>query len=379
MRLVLMLNIDEVLSKVSDRHKLALLWFVAHRDEERSWPKSLPDGTLLASKAKGIYKPSWTKYALSVRESLGGPYTDRSRELRPDGTWSYDYFQENTDPSLRNSEYTNRGLVECMNDVVPVGVFRQVARKPFARYRILGLALIVGWDAGYFHLEGFSTAGLAYGRRAQAEIEALVGRLEISLTEDGRDYDESLEDGRDRAIASVVRRRGQPAFRRALIEAYGAGCAISGCDAEAALEACHIKPYRGPQSNSLPNGLLLRADLHTLFDLGLLAVDTASMTVLVAPELAASTYSELAGKVVLDAGRYARCAIHGSAGFASQVVRASEEVTCPPRKGPAGLLETRPLDFLHLGTSCNVIFAVHRTPARVSRVKVFGARFREVR
>ena len=86
---------------------MALRWFAMHAGQETSWPGSLSDGTLLASKAKGIYKPGWTKYALSVRESLGGPYSDRDPKLRPNGTWFYDYYQENTDPDQRDSEYTN--------------------------------------------------------------------------------------------------------------------------------------------------------------------------------------------------------------------------------------------------------------------------------
>ena len=292
-----MLDIEEMLPKLTERHQAALRWFATHAGQERSWPGSLSDRTLLASKAKGIYKPAWTKYALSVRESLGGPYSDRDPALRPDGTWSYDYYQENIDPDQRDSEYTNLGLVQCMEDGVPVGVFRQVARRPAARYRILGLAAVVGWEAGYFHLEGFSADGMAYERRAQAEIGALVELHEKAVSEEWEEY-ESLEDARDRVVTSVVRRRGQPEFRRALIEAYGCRCAISGCDAEAALEACHITPYRGPQTNTLSNGLLLRADLHTLYDLGLLAVDTVTMTAVVAPELEGTTYGEFIGKSV---------------------------------------------------------------------------------
>ena len=292
-----MLDFEKTLSKVTEPHQVALQWFATHAGQERPWPGSLPDGTLLASKAKGIYKPSWTKYALSVRESLGGPYSDRDPELRPDGTWSYDYYQENIDPDQRDSEYTNVGLVQCMEDGVPVGVFRQVARRPAARYRILGLAAVVGWEAGYFHLEGFSEYGQAYDRRAQAEISALVEMHERAVS-DGEDDYESLGDARDCVVASVVRRRGQPKFRSALLEAYGGRCAISGCDAEAALEACHIRPYMGPHTNELSNGLLLRADLHTLFDLGLLAVDTATMTAVVAPELEGTTYGVLIGMPV---------------------------------------------------------------------------------
>ena len=142
------------------------------------------------------------------------------------------------------------------------------------RYRILGLAAVVGWEAGYFQLEGFTAEGSAYERRAQAETSGLLSRHEETAS-DGIDRIKNHEDGRSRTIATVVRRRGQPEFRRALIEAYGGRCAISECDAEAALEACHIRPYMGPKTNALSNGLLLRADLHTLFDLGLLAIDTA--------------------------------------------------------------------------------------------------------
>ena len=290
-----MLDIEETLSSLTERHQAALRWFVAHTGQETPWPGPLSDGTLLASRAKGIYKPGWTKYALSVRESLGGPYSDRDPELRLDGSWSYDYYQENTDPDKRDSEYTNRGLVQCIEDSVPVGVFRQTSRRPASRYQILGVAAVVGWESGYFHLEGSSTDGLAYERRAHAKIGAIVESHEQS---DVGESFETLEDSRDRAIASIVRRRGQPAFRRALIEAYGGRCAISGCDAEAALEACHIRPYMGPQTNTLSNGLLLRSDLHTLFDLGLLAVDTANMTAIVAPELRRTTYGELAGQSV---------------------------------------------------------------------------------
>ena len=188
------------------------------------------------------------------------------------------------------------GMVECMKDMVPVGVLRQVTGKPSPKYRILGLAVVVGWDDGYFHLEGFSSEDQAYERRAQAEINTLVARHEDFDLAEGNYCAESCTDGRDRVVASIVRRRGQKGFRRALINAYGGRCAISGCDADAALEACHIRPYRGPQTNSLSNGVLLRADLHTLFDLALLAVDTSSMTAIVAPELEGTTYSEFAGQ-----------------------------------------------------------------------------------
>src|SRR5882762_8558367 len=92
----------ELLPDLPERHLAALRWFVGHAGEESSWPKPLPDGTLLAARAKGIYKPAWSKYALSVRRSLDGPYPDRAIEERADGSWSLEYFQEDMNPTRRD-------------------------------------------------------------------------------------------------------------------------------------------------------------------------------------------------------------------------------------------------------------------------------------
>ena len=154
-----MLDVNETIGQLSNQHQSALRWFMDHRDEERTWPGSMPDGTLLVTQAKGIYKPRWTNYALSVRQGIGGQYSDTDPEIRSNGTWSYLYFQENIDPSQRDSQYTNRGMVDCMRDSVPVGVLRQVSGKPSPKYRILGLALVARWEAGYFFLEGLSPQG----------------------------------------------------------------------------------------------------------------------------------------------------------------------------------------------------------------------------
>lgn len=107
---------------------------------------------------------------------------------------------------------------------------------------------------------------------------------------------DSRVDARARALREIVLRRGQPAYRQALIEAYGGRCAITGCDVPEVLEAAHILPYRGPETNHIHNGLLLRGDIHTLFDLGQITVDEELLTVLVDPALRATAYGEFHGK-----------------------------------------------------------------------------------
>lgn len=46
--------------------------------------------------------------------------------------------------------------------------------RPRPRYRILGLALVAGWNEGYFFLEGFSASGTSRGKGPLAEIEQLT-------------------------------------------------------------------------------------------------------------------------------------------------------------------------------------------------------------
>jgi len=60
-------KLEELLKRLPDQHRLALEWFIEHADSDQPWPAPLPDGSLLVTRAKGIYKPNWSRYALSVR------------------------------------------------------------------------------------------------------------------------------------------------------------------------------------------------------------------------------------------------------------------------------------------------------------------------
>jgi putative restriction endonuclease len=105
----------------------------------------------------------------------------------------------------------------------------------------------------------------------------------------------SIADARLRTARAIAIRQGQPEFRARLLQAYGGRCAITGCDVPDALEAAHILGYRGQQTNHVQNGLLLRADLHTLFDRGLLSIDAATWTVVVHASLRGTHYGALEG------------------------------------------------------------------------------------
>jgi len=61
------------------------------------------------------------------------------------------------------------------------------------------------------------------------------------------------------------------------------------------VEAAHIKPYRGIPDNHPANGLLLRADLHTLFDLNLLGIEPGTLVVRIHPSAQAEGYGGFDG------------------------------------------------------------------------------------
>ncbi|MBA4092235.1 MAG: hypothetical protein C0494_16820 [Sphingobium sp.] len=104
----------------------------------------------------------------------------------------------------------------------------------------------------------------------------------------------SIIEERRRVLREISLRRGQARFRKRLIDRYGARCQISGCEFPGLVEAAHVSPYARSSDNSETNGLLLRSDLHTLFDLGLLGIDPVTL------EVAIHQDAKLAGYDLFD-------------------------------------------------------------------------------
>ena len=67
-------------------------------------------------------------------------------------------------------------------------------------------------------------------------------------------------------------RLGQSAFRAVVTDAYGRRCAVTREKTLPALQASHIKPYASSGPHRVDNGLLLRADVHQLFDAGYVTI-----------------------------------------------------------------------------------------------------------
>jgi len=133
---------------------------------------------------------------------------------------------------------------------------------------------------------------------AEGSGEALLirGLKPAGVTQNGGDTENEEMGPPDEVQQRAIKvRRGQAQFREKLLAAYGRTCAITGCKVVDLLEAAHIRPHAEELNYSVTNGLLLRADIHTLYDLDLLSIDTR-LRVRLAPLLLQSEYKNYDGR-----------------------------------------------------------------------------------
>lgn len=238
----------ELIARISPEHRRRLAWFEEHQGEVSPAPGPLAGGLRLVSAPKGIYKPADLPYALSIKIKLGSPYADGVPVPTPGGGWLLEYHQEGPDPVARDTMFTNRGLMWCIADRVPVGVLRErtPASRHAARYDVLGLALPVRWSDGRFYFESLNPKAVPVVDPVSDVLEAMA-RAEVD--QETAAESEALDDDYDarlRIYRQIVSRQGQAAFRAVLLEAYSGRCAITGFDAVPALEGAHLRPYRVP-------------------------------------------------------------------------------------------------------------------------------------
>ena len=186
------------------------------------------------------------------------------------------------------------GHLEIENKVKPNDKDRQA--YPRVKY-----VYIVRSSRLYDEPVELSQLGLTRFQFGKTITEEQLADIETAAqgTRDFRDtefYFQGTVDERERVTRAIAIRRGQPGFRKRLIAAYDGKCAVSRWNAQDALEAAHIVPYSGQHSNEVANGLLLRADVHTLFDLNLFGIEPTTTEIRLVADLLRSPYAEFQGK-----------------------------------------------------------------------------------
>lgn len=118
--------------------------------------------------------------------------------------------------------------------------------------------------------KGYELAGS--GAHVDLMFETMLRRAEVRI-EDETGQPAMVPGpvfGRDRLVKARI---GQQAFKGLVLTSYERRCAITGNHIQPTLEAAHIRPVSLAGENRLDNGLLLRSDVHTLFDLGYLGIN----------------------------------------------------------------------------------------------------------
>lgn len=101
----------------------------------------------------------------------------------------------------------------------------------------------------------------------------------------------------ERVLRAIMTRRGQTPFRKKLLTAYECKCAITSCTEREVLEAAHIIPFSETQDYPTSNGILLRADIHVLFDLFLVSISPQTGKIAVSHRLS-EEYQKYNGKLM---------------------------------------------------------------------------------
>ena len=138
--------------------------------------------------------------------------------------------------------------------------------------------------------------------RAKVEEEAVAAffastQIDTIVSQDPVDIEHMQTDHSGRRTVELRDRGNQSKFREDVRRAYRNTCAITGVTTPEAVEAAHIMPFRGPQTHRVDNGILLRRDLHRLYDVGLLSIDD-KFVVTVASEVHDLEYRSLDGRVL---------------------------------------------------------------------------------
>lgn len=260
-------------------------------DFPEHWDFAVEDGFWDLTKRKNITEGDEVFFWQSGRGLVG--WTRVTEDLRPiDGGMAEARWKDRA-----AGRYRTRFGISLVSDAVEDGVsWKTIREKTGIRQPLSNGQLEVTDDAAAEFLRSLFAA-----RRADLGFtdEHVHGAVEDTGADGGDAAPLPFtaaadEDSRAFTRRVIATRRGQPQFRNALLEAYVGTCAVTGCTAVDALEAAHILPYRGDHTNNVRNGLLLRADIHTLFDLFLHTV-AEDLTIRIAPQVAGTGYDEYDG------------------------------------------------------------------------------------
>lgn len=238
-----------------------------HLDEVNFW---IPSGTAFRALAESEPFLFKSKAAAGNRMIGGGLYSGSNR-MRVSEAWEF-FGEGNGSPSEAHlleqiNRYRARSgaapepdpTIGCilLREVFFVPEFAELAPPPDYRSEAVRGRGYSSSDAGWSHLEQI--------------LENLLWRS--GRVDESSDLAQFVAGPTRGAPRLVVPRIGQQAFKSLVLTSYQRRCAITRSKIRPVLEAAHIRPVAHEGQHRVDNGLLLRTDVHRLFDGGYLGVD----------------------------------------------------------------------------------------------------------
>ena len=125
------------------------------------------------------------------------------------------------------------------------------------------------WKRGIQTGKTYSTDTFV-GKRLLQQVNEKLKKQRLISANKSYEYESSERYGMEQIVKP---RLGQGAFRVLVTDAYNRKCSVTGEKTLPVLDAAHIKSFSNNGPNSANNGLLLRTDIHKLFDKGYITVN----------------------------------------------------------------------------------------------------------
>lgn len=158
------------------------------------------------------------------------------------------------------------------DDAVDPVIGCNVLAEPFFLPRDLWIRVPQDWSGNIVQGKSYQTSS-PEGRALWNTVREALLSEHVAM--DAGYAERDSDDFRFGAEYLARGRLGQGAFRVLVTDAYQRRCAVTGEKTLPVLEAAHIKPYAYLGPHRINNGILLRSDLHKLFDLGYVTVTPA--------------------------------------------------------------------------------------------------------
>lgn len=198
---------------------------------------------------------------------VGGGFFVRYSALPISLAWDA-FERKNGVPSLDGLRLRVRKYRRNDESVDPV-IGCNVLAEPFFFSRSQWIPVPSNWSGNIVQGKSYdasSTEGQALWQSVRQAIAMNNKVMDSALS--GQESDET----RFGAEYLTRGRLGQGAFRVLVTDAYQRRCAVTGEKTLPVLEAAHIRPFASSGPHRVSNGILLRSDLHKLFDLGYVTV-----------------------------------------------------------------------------------------------------------